>query len=560
MNKLPDIETEISDELDVSRRRLFKACVAGAAISPLAALVPAAAAASTKSELPACLPKKPQWGTTFEGQRKADLGNGTYLNPIIAGDHPDPTILKDGDDYYMTFSSFNSYPGIIIWHSRDLVNWSPIGPALHKNIGNVWALDLCKHNNRYFIYIPAAPDDKPWGIYVIWADDIRGPWSDPIDLNIAGCIDPGHMVGEDGKRYLFVNGIRKIRLRDDGLATDGVVENAYSPWRYPDNWIVENFAPEGPKLFRRGDYFYLVTAVGGTAGPVTGHMVIAARSRSIHGPWEHCPHNPLVRTQSEAEPWWSRGHATLIEGPKGDWWMVYHAYENGFRTLGRQTLLEPIEWGADGWFKAKGGDLSKPLPKPVSIAGQVAGVPLSDDFSKNRFGSQWCFHNPGKQEMARVQYGDKSLALTAAGKSPADSSPITCGVFDRAYKVEISFELEGNAEAGLLLFYNHKAYVGLGFTEEFIKVYQYAEEQSWSRIPIKSSRLRLRIINDYHVVTYEYSLDDGATWQRHGTRMEVSGLNHNVFGGFISLKVGVYCAGTGKVTLRDFRYQAINAG
>ena len=92
----------------------------------------------------------------------------------------------------------------------------------------------------------------------------------------------------------------------------------------------------------------MITAVGGTAGPPTGHMVIAARSRSIHGPWEHCPHNPIVRTPSADEPWWSRGHASLVEGPAGDWWMVYHAYENGYRTLGRQTLLEPMEWTADG--------------------------------------------------------------------------------------------------------------------------------------------------------------------------------------------------------------------
>ena len=98
------------------------------------------------------------------------------------------------------------------------------------------------------------PPGKPWSTFVIWADHIEGPWSDPIDLGIEGCIDPGHAVGEDGKRYLFVNGIRKIRLTDDGLATDGTLEPAYQPWRYPDDWITENFAPEGPKLLRRGEY------------------------------------------------------------------------------------------------------------------------------------------------------------------------------------------------------------------------------------------------------------------------------------------------------------------
>lgn len=550
--------------IDATRRDIFKVCLAGAVASPLALLTSAQAASpqATASLVP-CIPYKPQWGRGIEGQRKADLGNGTYLNPIIAGDRPDPTILKDGNDYYMTFSSFNTYPGIVLWHSTDLVNWAPIGAALTRNIGTVWALDICKHGDRYYIYIPALTDGKPWSTYVIWADDINGPWSDPIDLKIEGCIDPGHMVGEDGKRYLFVNGIRKIRLTDDGLATDGELQAAYSPWRYPDHWIVENFAPEGPKLFKRGDWFYLVTAVGGTAGPVTGHMVIAARSRSIHGPWEHCPHNPLVRSLSEAEPWWSRGHATVIQGPsvngeEGDWWMVYHGYENGFRTLGRQALLEPIEWTDDGWFHAKGGDLSQPMAKPRHGKTGASGAALSDDFSRNKFGTQWAFHNPGANELARVGYGKKVLELAAAGSSPVDSSPLTCGVVDRAYQVEVSLQLEGDAEAGLLLFYNHKAFVGMGFNAEAIKSFQYAEEQSWARIPLKTRSLRMRITNDHQVITYEYSQDAGRSWTRHPTRMEVSGLNHNVFGGFLSLRVGIYCAGSGKVQLRDFQYRALS--
>ncbi len=543
-----------------ARRQAIKTVLGSLALPAAAGSGLAVAAAKPQARPSARPPADPaRWGVDIEGQRKADLGNGTFRNPIISGDRPDPTILKDGENYYMTFSSFFSYPGIVLWHSTDLVNWAPIGPALFKPLGTIWALDLCKHNNRYFIYIPANPNDKGWSIFVIWADRIEGPWSEPVDLNIAGAIDPGHMVGEDGKRYLFVNGIRKIRLTDDGLATDGRLEPAYQPWRYPDDWVVENFAPEGPKLLKRGDYFYLVTAVGGTAGPVTGHMVIAARARSIHGPWEHCPHNPLVRTVSTGEPWWSRGHATLVEGPDGAWWMVYHGYENGFRTLGRQVLLEPIEWTADGWFRARGGDLSQPLAAPNARRRSRSGHPLSDDFTRNRFGVQWAFHDPAPDEMQRTRYGDGGLLLTAKGRSPADSTPLTCIVGDRAYDAELHMELEGDAEAGLLLFYNHKAYVGLGFTPEHIKTFQYAEEHPWARQANRSRSVRIRLSNDDNVITYRYSLDEGKTWTLHGTRMEVSGINHNVFGGFLSLRIGVYCAGQGAVRLRRFIYRARNA-
>jgi xylan 1,4-beta-xylosidase len=530
-----------------TRRNAVKTLLASASLPLVPAAVQAAPMPNTA----------PHWRRGIEGQRQADQGNGTYVNPIIAGDHPDPTVLKDGKDYYLTYSSFYSYPGLVIWHSTDLVNWRPLAPALTKPLGTVWAVDLCKHGDRYFIYIPAAPDGKPWSIYVIWADRIEGPWSDPIDLKIADCIDPGHIVGEDGKRYLFVNGIRKIRLTDDGLATDGALEKAYQPWRYPDDWVVENFAPEGPKLLRRGKWFYLVTAVGGTAGPVTGHMVIAARSTSIHGPWEHCPHNPLVRSLSTAEPWWSRGHATLIEGPAGDWWMIYHGYENGYRTLGRQTLLEPMEWTSDGWFRALGGDLSKPLPKPKGGVRGPAGVALSDDFSRNRFGVQWTFHDPAADEMTRARYGDRRLQIAGRGTSPVDSHPLTCTVGDRAYEVEVTMTLAGKGEGGLLLFYRQKAFVGIGFSPDDVKTFQYAEEQPWARARRPTSRVRIRMTNDEHVVTFRYSHDDGNTWTLHGTRMEVSGIHHNVFGGFLSLKVALYSAGEGSATFSDFRYRAL---
>jgi len=540
--------------LTISRRTLFQGALAGAAT------ISVTRAASAEPTCPAVqATRRPQWRRGVGGQRKADLGDGNYLNPIVPGDHPDPTILKDGKDYYMTFSSFSSYPGIVIWHSRDLVNWVPVGPALRKNIGSIWALDLTKFDGRYFIYIPAIAKGGGFKIYAIWADRIAGPWSDPIDVGIAGCIDPGHIVGEDGKRYLFVNGIRKVQLTDDGLRAAGPIEHAYSPWRYPDDWVVESFAPEGPKLLRHGSYYYLVTAVGGTAGPPTGHMIIAARSKSIHGPWEHCPHNPIVRTRSADEAWWSRGHGTPVEGPGGDWWIVYHGYENGFRTLGRQTLLEPIEWTADGWFRAKGGDLSTPLLKPSGGTAVASGLALSDDFSRDRLGVQWSFHDPAPNEMERATMGRGGLLIAGSGTSPTDSSPLTCTVDDRAYEAEVTIDLEGDAEGGLLLFYNPKAYVGIGFDGHDIKTFAQAEEQPWMRQPYPRRSIRMKVTNDDQIVTFRYSGDGGKSWSLVDLRMEVSGLNHNVFGGFLSLKLGIYSAGKGAIRLHDFRYSALTS-
>ena len=392
------------------------------------------------------VPAVPQWRRDTEGRRRADLGNGTYRNPVLAGDWPDPTVLKDGEDYYLTHSAFDQSPGLLIWHSRDLVNWTPLCTALARPLGTVFACDLVKHEGRYYIYIPfmqalwspALPSFA--NTYVIHADAITGPWSEPVDVGVGGYIDPGHVVGEDGHRYLFLSGVSRVRLSADGLRAEGPIEHAYNGWRYPDDWIVEGFSLEGPKLMRRGGWFYLFSAVGGTSGPATGHMVIVARSRSVHGPWENCPHNPMVRTRTVDEPWHSRGHATAVEGPGGQWYLVYHGYENGYHTLGRQTLLEPIEWTADGWPKALGGDLSRPLP--FVRAGTPAPLaPQSDDFTKDSLGLRWTRLINGSPGEGGVKIGGGHMVLAAKGSGPQDATVVTQMVGERAYRIEATLEI-----------------------------------------------------------------------------------------------------------------------
>ncbi|GGY13376.1 family 43 glycosylhydrolase [Massilia dura] len=540
----------------VSRRDAMR--TAGFGTLLLGAGAPSSAAAAP----PCAKTAVPPWGTGFEGQRKPDLGNGTFLNPIVAGDRPDPSILKDGDDYYMTFSTFDAYPGLVIWHSKDLVNWRPVTATLHRNIGSVWAPELCRHKGRYYLYIPtkktAVPGSKTTS-WVIWADRIEGPWSEPIDLDLPRHIDPGHAVGEDGSRWLFLSGVDRVRLADDGLSTVGKPEKVYEPWRYPDDWEVEAFSPEGPKVLRHDGYYYLILAVGGTSGPPTGHMVIAARSKSINGPWVHHPRNPLVRTVDVAEKWWSRGHATLVQGPAGDWWSVYHGYENGFWTLGRQCLLAPVTWSADGWPDFGGGDLSQPIRKPAAAAvtasaNAVHGMALSDDFSTDKYGVQWNFFNPAPDEARRLARRDGVLHLKAAGKQPSDSSPLVFVVPDQDYEVECEIEVDPGTRAGLLVFYDHKLYCGIGFDDRNLVLHRYGTEHGQPANPY-GKRMFLRLRNRRHVVSIHLS-GDGKNWVRGPRGYEVSGYHHNVRGGFMSLKPALYATGDGEARFRNFRYRA----
>ena len=531
------------------RRDLLKGAGLLAATGLIGGSAPAGARPPTNETEPV------RWRRGVDNQRIADFGDGRFLNPILPGDRPDPAVLRDGADYYATFSTFDAYPGLLIWHSRDLVNWRPLGPALRRNIGSVWAPSLHKDRGRYLLYIPvkAQPND----IFVAHAEHIEGPWSDPVPLGLPDHIDPCFAVGEDGSRWLFLSGGDRVRLADDGLSLAGAVEHVYDPWHYPPDWVVEGFSPEGPKIHRIGDWFYMLTAVGGTAGPPTGHMVIAARSRSIHGPWEQHPGNPLVRTTSETEAWWSRGHASLVEAPDGGWWALYHGYENGFWTLGRQTLLDPVEFTADGWFRMTGGDLSHPLAKPGGGAAVPPGMRLSDDFSAPlALGGKWAFFRPAPDEAARVRTSGGALHLAGKGEAPSSGSPLLITAGDTSYRFECDIEVPPGGRAGLVVFYDDKLYCGLGFDRERFVTHQYGMERGRPANP-HGSRMHIRVTNRRHIVTYDTSGDSGRTWRRFDRGMEVSGYHHNVRGGFLMLRPGLYAAGPGEATFRDFRFTAL---
>lgn len=486
----------------------------------------------------------------------------TFSNPVLGGDRPDPAVIKVGDEYWMTYSSFESAPGLPLYRSPDLVNWTYAGSALAEPLGSTFAVDIAEHEGRFFIYIPFIP--APWSeltapsIYVIHADSMDGPWSEPIDLGIRGAIDPGHAVGEDGKRYLFVNGIRRIRLTDDGLATVGELEKVYDGWRYPDEWVTEAYALEGPKLFWHHEWLYLVSAVGGTAGPPTGHMVIVARSRSVHGPWENAPHNPIARTTDPAQAWWSRGHATIVRGPGGaGWWMVSHGYENGYRTLGRQILLEPIAWTEDGWPVAALDDIGGQLDAPAGAAAQVASAGFEDDFAAPALGERWTFHAPQPGEADRLTVDD-GLVLTGKGTGPGDTSPLVLVIGDHAYEVHVDVELLGDeVEGGLLLFFNNRLFCGMGIDGERMLSYSGGRRTHWREPAPAARRLQLRIRNEEHVVTGWYR-EPGGDWTRHAVRYETSGYHANTIGDLLSLRPALYAAGGGEVRFRDFRCTPLN--
>jgi xylan 1,4-beta-xylosidase len=444
-------------------------------------------------------------------------------------------------------SSFEYYPGLLIWQSNDLINWTPVTNALYKYIGSVWAPDLVKYNNKYYIYFPA--NDK---IYVVWANSVEGPWSDPIDLKINN-IDPGHVVDENGKRFLYSANGGYVPLSDDGLSVIGGTKHVYDGWKIPREWSIECFCLEGPKITKRGDYYYLTVAEGGTAGPATGHMIISARSKSPFGPWENSPYNPIERTLDNSEKWWSKGHGTLLEDAKGDWWMIFHGYENGFYNMGRQTLLQPVEWTADGWFKTSANiKTDLPIKKP-SLKEVASTFKLTDDFSGTSLKPHWKFF--GEYIPDRFQVTNNSLTIKAKGNSIGNCSPLLCVPSDHSYISEVELFIEGNATGGLVLFYNNN--FSSGILADSVNVL--ANLRGWqfvteSKVIKNHVFLRLKKINN--TVDMFYSTD-GVKWSKIENSIEVSAMNHNVLGGFMSLRIGLCSIGEGSVRFKNFTYKPI---
>jgi xylan 1,4-beta-xylosidase len=470
-----------------------------------------------------------------------------FINPIFSGDYPDPSLLVDGNDYYVVHSSFEYYPGLTIWHSKDLINWTPVTSALTKYIGSVWAPDLVKYKNKYYIYFPANNTN-----YVVTADSMDGPWSDPIDLKV-GNIDPGHVVDNEGKRYLYFSSGGYIPLSEDGLSVVGELNHAYDGWPIPREWTIECFCLEGPKLVKRGDYYYLTVAEGGTAGPATGHMVISARSKSPLGPWENSPYNPIIRANDNSEKWLSVGHGTIFEDATKKWWMIFHGYENGHYNMGRQTLLSPLEWTEDGWFRIPGNiKIDEYINKPEVIDSHEV-FSLNDNFEGNTLKPHWKFF--GEYDTSRFHLADNSIVIKAKGSSVAESSPLLCMPSDHSYIAQVELEIEGDAIGGLVLFYNQKAYSGILADSENIlanlRGWQFPTEKE-----VINNHVYLRLKNNNNTVDMYYSID-GENWIKIENSIEVSAYHHNVLSDFLSLRIGLCSMGDGQVRFKNFVYKPI---
>jgi len=288
-------------------------------------------------------------------------------NPILKGFCPDPSIIRVGEDYYIATSTFEWWPGVKLFHSRDLQNWEQIPSPLRRESqlnmigdptsGGVWAPCLSYDGKYYYLIFTDVKTKKGRYYnthnYLVYTDDIYGEWSEPVYLNSIG-FDPSLFHDTDGKKYLInmVNGFNGVLIQEIEPGSWSLVGERKKI--YSGSGIG---CTEGPHLYHIGDWYYLIVAEGGTGYE---HCVTMARSRSICGPYETAPNNPILTSdRDDINALQKSGHADIVDTQHGEWYMVHLCSRpldgRKWCTLGRETAIQKMYWDEEGWLRLKSG-------------------------------------------------------------------------------------------------------------------------------------------------------------------------------------------------------------
>lgn len=313
-------------------------------------------------------------------------------NPVLRGFNPDPSIVRVGEDYYIATSTFEWWPGVRLHHSRDLVHWRLVGHALTResqlnlrgiaDSGGVWAPSLSHHDGQFWLIytnVRTCGMGRPFkdvGIYLTTAPDIRGPWSEPVTLNAIG-FDPSLFHDDDGRKWLvnMMWDFRPGRNRFAGIVVqeyDHTTRQLVGPMA---RILAKDVLTEGPNLYKRAGWYYLMLAEGGTGW---NHGIAMARSRRITGPYELDPQASVLTTRDAPDcPLQKAGHGELVETPGGEWYLAHLASrplgtdEQRRCMLGRETCLQQVRWSDDGWLRLAVHDEALPaggVPSPCGSA------------------------------------------------------------------------------------------------------------------------------------------------------------------------------------------------
>lgn len=500
---------------------------------------------------------------------KTSSESTSITNPILRGFNPDPSILRVGDDYYIATSTFEWFPGVQIHHSKDLVNWRLLTRPLSRRsqldmIGNpdscgIWAPCLSYHEGLFYLIYT---DMKSWGVrepfkdghnYLVTAPDILGPWSEPVYLNSSG-FDPSLFHDDDGRKWLL-NMVWDHRKGKNPFA--GILLQEYDPTAKKLVGPVSNIfkgtsirVTEGPHVYKKDGYYYLVTAEGGTTYQ---HAVTVARSRTLEGPYEVHPENPLLTADGKPELELQKaGHGSFVETQTGEWYLAHLCGRPleplGRCNLGRETALQKLEWHEDGWPRlATGGNHPQTqVPAPDLPAHPFPAEPERDDFDAPELGIHWQTQRIPLDETT-LSLSDRPGYLRLYGRESLISRhhQSLVGRHLQAHHAEAETCLEFEPEhfqqmAGLAAYYNTHSWVYLRVSRDETLgkslnimvldngAYSEALEQDVS--VEGASQVYLKVTFEHGSFHFAYATEPGA-WQRIGPSFDAGKLSDDYCSG-----------------------------
>ena len=412
----------------------------------------------------------------------------TYDNPVIAGDHPDPTVVRVGKDYWAAVTTGSWAPHFTILRSSDLVNWRAVGAVFEKKPawarGDFWAPELVEDRGRYFVYYTARRDEGPKKrgtlcVAVATASAPEGPYVDrgPLvceirELKNVGSIDAFFVRDEAGQPYLIwkadgndaepdqPTSIFAQRLSDDGTRLLGkrreIMRNT-EPW--------ERHVVEGSYVVRRGDWFYHFYSGNACCGRGCDYALGVARSRKLLGPWEKYPKNPILKAN---ENWQCPGHGSIVATPDGRTFLLYHAYRHRADAfnVGREALLDEVTWGADGWPAINEGRGPTDVgPAPAGVTELPDEAEFFDDFKAPTLDATWKWPMFNEQSV-RVELKEGKLSLVTAGatKDEWTGAVLARRTVSGDYEATVAVnarDLSPGARAGLAAYSGRNGAVGV---------------------------------------------------------------------------------------------------
>ncbi len=497
------------------------------------------------------------------GDSAIQAQNG-YKNPVISGFNPDPSICRVGDDYYLVTSSFEYFPGLPIYHSKDLVNWRQIGHCLTRDsqlplhkVGSsegLFAPSLRYHDGIFYVI---CTNVTAGGNFYCTATDPAGPWSDPIWVNIDS-IDPEIFWDEDDKTYFVTQGGEGILVTEIDIKTGKVLGTERLVW----GGIGGRF-PEAPHIYKKDGYYYLLLGEGGTEYM---HSATIGRSKNLHGPYESCPLNPILthaNRRGQANTIQGVGHADLVQAKDGSWWMVFLGFRVThkwayFHVLGRETFLAPVDWPKGGWPQVNGdGTVSLDMNVPTLPLHPFEKQPVRTNFDKDKLGFEWQYlRNPARENYSLTERKGYLRMSASPYTLNERESPSFIGRRQTEHDFSASTLLEFNSssdneEVGMTLIQNSGHHYDLLFkksgnqTVAQLRVHVGSLSYVAAEQVISGNQILFKIQGTPMQYIFSFADPKNEQYQELG-RLDTRYLSTEVAGGFTGVMIGLYTSSNGK--------------